>query len=72
MTSTYNSTTGELESLNWTGWVSAANDMDDTYAFHVPLGYSYEICLTWAGQNWFGFAANTMMRLYAWGDGSME
>ena len=72
VTSTYNSTTGELESLNWTGWVSAANDMDDTYAFHVPLGYSYEICLTWAGQNWFGFAANTMMRLYAWGDGSME
>ena len=67
---TYNATSGDLESLNWSGWVSAANDKDDTYQFHVPAGYFYEICLTWTGQNWFGFGANTMMRLYALSDGS--
>ena len=67
----YNSTTGDLESLNWSGWVSAADDKDDAYGFHVPAGYSYEICMTWDGQNWYGFDANTMMRLFALSDGSM-
>ena len=67
----YNSTTGELESLNWSGWVSAADDKDDAYGFHVPAGYSYEVCMTWDGQNYYGFDYNTMMRLFALSDGSM-
>ena len=67
----YNSTTGELESLNWSGWVSSADDKDDAYGFHVPAGYSYEVCMTWDGQNYYGFDYNTMLRLFALSDGSM-
>ena len=39
----YNSTSGDLEALNWSGWVSAADDKDDSYGFFVPTGYSYEV-----------------------------
>ena len=66
----YNATTGDLESLNWSGWVSAAEDKDDVYQFYVPTGFYYEICMTWDGQNYWGVNYNTMMRLYAYGDGS--
>ena len=72
VTATYNSTTGDLEELSWTGWVSAANDKDDTYQFYVPQGYFYEICVEWDGQNWWGFAPDTMIRVFAYGDGSDE
>ena len=66
----YNNTTNDLESLNWSGWVSAADDKDDAYGFHVPAGFSYEVCMTWDGSNYYSFDYNTMMRLYAQGDGS--
>ncbi|MFL2953767.1 MAG: hypothetical protein ACJZ4X_06965 [Candidatus Thalassarchaeaceae archaeon] len=66
----YNNTTNDLVSLNWSGWVSAADDKDDAYGFHVPAGFSYEVCLTWVGTNYYSFGYNTMMRLYAQGDGS--
>ena len=66
----YNSTTGDLESLNWSGWVSAGDDKDDSYGFFVPTGYSYEVCMTWNGSNYYTFDYNTMMRLFALADGS--
>ena len=66
----YNATTGVLETLGWSGWVSAAEDKEDYYQFFVPAGFSYEICLEWDGQNWYGFSANTFIRLIAFGDGS--
>ena len=72
VTATYNATTGDLEELSWTGWVSAANDKDDTYQFYVPQGYFYEICVEWDGQNWWGFDPDTMIRVFAYGDGSGE
>ena len=69
---TYNSTTGDLEELHWDGYVSATNDKDDAYQFRVPQGYFYEICVEWDGQNWWGFDPNTMIRVFAYGDGSDE
>ena len=72
VTATYNSTSGDPESPYWDGYVSATNDKDDAYQFHVPQGYFYEICVEWDGQNWWGFDPNTMIRVFAHGDGSGE